>query len=61
MPRFLDLSFNQLTGLPAGLARLTLLSALNLSFNPLASFPAVLAAVTSLGELNLDHTGGARL
>ena len=33
--RFLDLSFNELSDLPASLAKLSSLMALNLSFNPL--------------------------
>ncbi len=56
--RFLDLSFNELTGLPPTLAACSSLTALNLGFNPLgAQMPPALCRLTGLVELNLDYTG----
>lgn len=58
-PRFLDISFNRLKGLPGSLSSLGDLAALNLAYNPLGAFPEVLCTLTSLRELNLDQTGAA--
>lgn len=55
--RFLDVSFNRLKALPAGMSSLTGLAVLNLAYNPLGCFPEVLCSLTSLRELNMDQTG----
>jgi Leucine-rich repeat (LRR) protein len=55
--RFLDASFNRLSGVPDTIGKLALLSALNLGHNPLGAFPAPLGGLSALQELNLDATG----
>lgn len=57
---FLDLSFNELSALPPGLACCTALRALSLAFNPLGpALPPVVCKLVGLAELNLDYTGAA--
>jgi len=57
-PRFLDVSFNELTGVTPALAGCSSLTALNLGYNPLgAALPPVLCALSGLVELNVDYTG----
>lgn len=57
-PRFLDVSFNELSSLPPALACCSSLGALNLAFNPLGpGLPEAVCALGYLTELNLDYTG----
>lgn len=52
--RVLDLSFNQLTTLPAALAKLSRLQMLNLSGNQLERLPSVVSRLTGLRTLDLS-------
>ena len=53
----MDLSVNNLKGLPPAFAKLTKLRKLNLSFNRLTKFPDVLLKMKNLEELDLRYNG----